>query len=202
MSKDMGREELLISLDIMKNAALAFHQHYPKTKDMEVIADAHAQLKAIVEQHFVLPEFFKQIAQQEDMPPKYQKLASEHFWELIGDSRKADTEQSPEPGVDEEKKIEKIRMMIQKATSDYMPVYRRIYLNDAVEVEIRKLIRHISTSGNNMSDKRTVTREWVNQYAWDILTDFNTLPKTNEIRNMEKRLHDVLKELGIEVVEK
>ena len=192
MSKDMGREELLISLDIMKNAALAFHQHYPKTKDMEVIADAHAQLKAIVEQHFVLPEFLKQIAQQEDMPPKYQKLASEHFWELIGDSRKADTEQSPEPGVDEEKKIEKIRMMIQKATSDYMPVYRRIYLNDAVEVEIRKLLTHISTSGNNMSDERVVSNDWLVKWA---LNFADTQKKIGKKELMKK----MLKELGIKV---
>ena len=74
-------------------------------------------------------------------------------------------------------------------------------IESVIREQIKQLLTHLSTSGNNMSDKRTVTREWVNQYAWDILTDFNTLPKTNEIRNMEKRLHDVLKELGIEVKE-
>jgi len=93
--------------------------------------------------------------------------------------------------VDEEKKIEEIRMMIQKATSEYMPVYRRIYLNDAVEVEIRKLlarqpvqvdeliegfdemVSHFGYKGSRYSDlivriktailiqKRTVTRAWI-----------------------------------------
>ena len=57
----------------------------------------------------------------------------------------------------------------------------------------------------NMKDfqkvKDTVTREWVGQYAWDILTDYIRLPKTDEIRNMEQRIAELLKELCIEVVD-
>ena len=87
---------------------------------------------------------------------------------------------------DEETKIEEIRMIIQKATSEYMPVYRRIFLNDAVEVEIRKLL----------TQKRTVTREWVGEFTHEI---FVWSPKKGGT------LSDVvtrrLKELGIEVTE-
>ena len=66
------------------------------------------------------------------------KEAEEAYAEICKRLEKSIADQ--EQGVDEEKKIEEIRMMIQKATSEYMPVYRRIYLNDAVEVEIRKLL--------------------------------------------------------------
>jgi len=37
----------------------------------------------ILEKETSFEKFVKAISQQEDMPPKYQKLANKHFWELI-----------------------------------------------------------------------------------------------------------------------
>ena len=31
----------------------------------------------------ILKKFAKKISKQKDMPPKYQKLVSKHFWDLI-----------------------------------------------------------------------------------------------------------------------
>ena len=104
------------------------------------------------------------------------KIVEEYF-----DSEKAEPQV-----VDEEKKIEEIRMMIQKATSEYMPVYRRIYLNDAVETEIRKLLTQ---------QKRVVSRE----VAINVLTDIIDL-HSEEGTGWEP-LFDRLTELGIEVKE-
>ena len=112
-----------------------------------------------------------------------------------------DTEQPPEPGVDEEKKIEEIRMMIQKATSEYMPVFRRIILNDAVEVEIRKLLTQ---------QKRTVTREWLEHKAEYLVERFDgecsltTLQCIGIMTVLTEKgdMEDLLEELGIEVITK
>jgi len=75
-----------------------------------------AEMRVVFNNGLIFPAVYDQIV----------KIVKEHFREPVQ--------------VDKEKKIEEIRMMIQKATSEYMPVYRRIYLNDAVEVEIRKLL--------------------------------------------------------------
>ena len=34
-------------------------------------------------QQKIINEFFKKINKQRNVPPEYQKLVSEHFWELI-----------------------------------------------------------------------------------------------------------------------
>ena len=103
------------------------------------------------------------------------KIVEEYF-----DSEKAEPQV-----VDEEKKIEEIRMMIQKATSEYMPVFRRIILNDAVEVEIRKLLTQ---------QKREVTRE-------EIRETVRYLEMATDPISAEGALEEKLKELGMEVEE-
>jgi len=40
------------------------------------LIDEETQLK-------ILTDFVEKISNQENMPPKYQRLVSEHFWELI-----------------------------------------------------------------------------------------------------------------------
>ena len=107
------------------------------------------------------------------------KIVEEYF-----DSEKAEPQV-----VDEEKKIEEIRMMIQKATSEYMPVFRRIILNDAVEVEIRKLLTQ---------QKRTVEVEEFNKLLGLVREGLACLDDgTPWIESYE--LGGALKDVGIKV---
>ena len=128
-------------------------------------------------------------AEQKIPPTVFSEKLVEDCWKEH--DAKVDKERAEQSGeVDEEKKIEEIRMMIQKATSDYMPVYRRIYLNDAVEVEIRKLL-------TRQPQKRTVTRV-------ELRTAFNKhcgiIGDTLYLNICN--LEDFAEELDIEIVEK
>ena len=160
-----------------------------------------AEMRVVFNNGLIFPAVYDQIV----------KIVKEHFREPVQ--------------VDKEKKIEEIRMMIQKATSEYMPVYRRIYLNDAVEVEIRKLLTRqpvqVDEDTKNVIDnlvglqecleagedwcsmaiiagaielltqKRTVTREWVNKATERL--------QTPEKKYMGEILVDLLQGLCIEV---
>ena len=172
---------------------------------------AYAQLVKIVEQHFAeqsgevdedVQELIDWLQKCIDRPAMIQ-VSHPHLAWYPTEKDKANWQKvkqllTQQPvQVDEEKKIEEIRMMIQKATSEYMPVYRRIYLNDAVEVEIRKLLTR--------QPQRRVTREDIYNFRMNLFTiSMEYLAEENEEELEQRELSYIaswLKELGIEVVE-
>ena len=109
-----------------------------------------------------------------------------------------------EPGVDEE-----LIEMLDEAQG--LCLQEEYSINEKIAVrgrfdKIKQLLTHISTSGNDMSDKRTVTRGWLEETARRMVTRFDGECGLSELQSIgiihvltEKGdLEDVFEELGIE----
>ena len=206
MSKDMGREDLLQELAYLYQAEYINKQ-------------AYAQLVKILEEHFAQsyhpsafgnnksPKPHTPQAEQKirNRPEEYITRDDIAMYGSVENAQIAKAEQSPEPGVDVEL-LEIQSNMRLWALSQCNHAYKmldkaeELTCNDClmqiVDEIIKQLLTHLSTSGNNMSDKRTVTRKDVVELA----------RKMNFVSSNFNQ-HIILitawfQELGIEVVEK
>jgi len=103
---------------------------------------------------------------------------------------------STEPGVDE--LISHINFLHHSWIKNCMAMRKeekQIYIDRSNR--IIQLLTHISTSGNNMSDKRTVTLCEIHEFCHNLLDEFEI--DREDLIEIEAELAQWLKELGIEV---